>query len=154
MLTVLKWISDTFDPNNIIYFAGKLRGSIGSTAIIIVRAFAQVMPLFRAAFYQKNASPGRGSILSAANSIILFGRCYNVSNLMGVHCTRIPAPPIVVVNQQPGGKESANFEAQRRGVGGNWRLFNLIINSHLNNTCYEFFEHFKAKKILFATFQN
>lgn len=48
---------------------------------------------------------------------------YNVSNLMGVHCTRIPTPPIVVVNQQPGGKKRIlkhNVEVE------NWRLFNLI----------------------------
>lgn len=79
---------------------------------------------------------------------------YNVSNLMGVHCTGIPAPPIVVVNQQPGGKELVNFEAQRRGVGGNWRLFNLIINLHLSNTCYEVFEYFQTKKILYGIFQS
>lgn len=71
---------------------------------------------------------------------------YNVSNLMGVHCTRIPAPPIVVVNQQPGGKELANFDAQRRGVGGNWRLFNLIINLHLNILATKFSNIFRLKK--------
>lgn len=73
---------------------------------------------------------------------------YNVSNLMGVHCTRIPAPPIVVVNQQPGGKEP-NFEAQRRGVGENWWLFNLIIilTRIWITLATNFFQHFQTMEI-------
>jgi hypothetical protein len=31
---------------------------------------------------------------------------YNVRDLMGVHCTRMPAPPIMIVNQQPRGSET------------------------------------------------
>lgn len=93
------------------WVAWKLQGSIGTTNITTERSRlrSKIMPLFRTVFCQKDASPGRGSILSAASSIIPFGRCYNVSDLMGVHCTRIPAPPIVVVNQQPEGWRAGEF---------------------------------------------